>query len=392
LLLCCASPGDPAQKIERLGRLIDEGIDWDLLIESAVENRIIPQLYLGLNALDASRVPESARQSIADLYQESTLHNLTILQETVSLLRMLAAEGIEAIPYKGPLLASMLYGNLAHRQMWDLDLLVHAEDVPAARQCLAAHGYRPERPLDRNEEARLIARDCEIHYTSANDLHIEVHWRILPAGFVPAFNDSWIWDNLVTRTLHHYTLRTLRPEALFVVLSLHSGYKHSWARMRWICDIAQFLRMYPDVDWEWIRREADRLDVARFLCLGLHLAQCLLGASLPPAPRRWVESDRSVPGLGGMTRGRLFRKDRGLPGFEEWIAYLREHAAGGASGPPWSVGWAERLRYLGLVMTPGSDDNDIVAALPIRMKFLHYVVRPVRLFLTHGPGLLKRVH
>ena len=51
---------------------------------------------------------------------------LWLTLELLNIHRHLQARGLEVLPYKGPVLAEALYGNVALRQFSDLDLLVRS--------------------------------------------------------------------------------------------------------------------------------------------------------------------------------------------------------------------------------------------------------------------------
>jgi len=59
------------------------------------------------------------------------------------------------------------------------------------------------------------------------------------------------------------------------------GTKHRWERLRWICDVAELIRVREDVKWETLMRVAESLGSRHMLSLGLYLAHDVLGAPLP---------------------------------------------------------------------------------------------------------------
>ena len=51
---------------------------------------------------------------------------LWLTLELLNIHRHLQTRGLEVLPYKGPVLAETLYGNVAMRQFSDLDLLIRS--------------------------------------------------------------------------------------------------------------------------------------------------------------------------------------------------------------------------------------------------------------------------
>ena len=71
-------------------------------------------------------------------------------------MNVLEANGITAIPYKGPAIALKLYGNVARRQFADLDILVRKHDVWKAGRLIEAEGFEPVFPIPSTMRARLL--------------------------------------------------------------------------------------------------------------------------------------------------------------------------------------------------------------------------------------------
>jgi hypothetical protein len=74
------------------------------------------------------------------------------------------------------------------------------------------------------------------------------------------------------------------------VLCTHAA-KHVWVQLSWLCDIAELVKS-PQLDWNAIQDEADRLGIRRIVNLNLLLAHKLLGAPLPEYPKPNCHSDR----------------------------------------------------------------------------------------------------
>ena len=91
--------------------------------------------------MDATRSP-----GLEALRQQDTVNAHRTLWLTLELLNIhghLRVRGLEVLPYKGPVLAEMLYGNVALRQFSDLHLLVRSGDLPTIKEALAELGYEP---------------------------------------------------------------------------------------------------------------------------------------------------------------------------------------------------------------------------------------------------------
>src|SRR6202042_525320 len=61
--------------------------------------------------------------------------------ELTRILEIFESRGIQAIPYKGPVLAAQAYGDIALRQFHDLDIVLRQRDLPAAHEVMMGLGY-----------------------------------------------------------------------------------------------------------------------------------------------------------------------------------------------------------------------------------------------------------
>ena len=56
-------------------------------------------------------------------------------------MKLLESNGINAIPYKGPVLANLAYGNLSFREFGDIDILINKSDALKAKEIMISNGY-----------------------------------------------------------------------------------------------------------------------------------------------------------------------------------------------------------------------------------------------------------
>jgi hypothetical protein len=124
--------------------------------------------------------------------------------------------------------------------------------------------------------------------------------------------------------------------------------------------------------------------------LGTYLAWLLLDAKMPEEALELARADKRLAGFAGIVRGRLFRRQSGLPAYKEWLAYLADHderAAANGLRPGEGLGFGT---YLLTVATPEWSDRQAFF-LPRGLDFLYFVYRPMRLLKEHGLGLVRRI-
>src|SRR6185369_16314775 len=143
LLLLCSRTTSNDRFATRLRELASTNIDWQYLFLLARRHSIVPLVYLQLDRHAADLVPSEYLNELKKHYLENVARNAVLTAELCRLITCFADSGIDAIPYKGPVLALIAYGNIALRRFVDLDVIVKKSDVLKAREILLAEGYTP---------------------------------------------------------------------------------------------------------------------------------------------------------------------------------------------------------------------------------------------------------
>jgi hypothetical protein len=275
LLACCAGP----EQGDRIPSLLSSPLDWERMLSLVEHHRVVKQVYGKLSGF-LHLVPVPFFNALRSRYQDNARNALWLTAELVRIVRHLELSGINAVPYKGPVLAEALYGEVIGRQFSDLDILIPPADVPKAKAALLELGYKPGIELARGQERAYIAAGYEMPFRAASGGNLlELHWQILPRFYSIDLNVADLLERAEEISFNGSTLRTLRAEDLLLVLCVHAA-KHAWVQLSWLCDIAQVAKS-RQLDWNAIRDESRRLGIARIVNLNLLLAHKLLGGPLP---------------------------------------------------------------------------------------------------------------
>jgi hypothetical protein len=369
LLLACARTQMDDASAGRLRTLLDGQLDWEYVLRAARWHGVLPLVHWHLRELDPTLVPAAVREELRTSFERTQRRNLFLAVRLCALLKRFAADGIPAIPYKGPTLAQAAYGRLGLREFADLDILVNRTDVLRAKALLVAEGFRPSATLTEEQEQALV--DSQHAYwlaTPDRAVQVELHWDISPRHVSQRRGPDGLWERLEPVAIAGTTVLTLAPEVLLASLCEH-GAKHLWDRLAWIADIAELMRSKPSIDWARVHDEARRSTSERTVALGLRLATDLLGAAVPELMRRRVDGDATVSALVSETCQRLFRDDLRPAGLLEQARFhlrLRER-------------WSHRLRYCWLALTTLTVADWEERRLPKALSFLYYPIRFLRL-------------
>ncbi len=255
LLACCSllksEDADVRSKIQ-------PSLDWGQVLRLAEHHNVVPLVYQALREI-SDGMPAAILDELHTRYQSNARKNLRFTAELVRILDCLESHGIAAIPFKGPVLAEAIYGNLALREFSDLDILVRRGDFLRAKEAVRELGFRPGWCLSDAEERAYLTSGYECAFDG-------------PAG-----------RNLLELQsrfdLANRSVGTLSPEDLLLSLSVHAA-KHAWIRLCWLRDIAGVVQSEA-INWERVWREANRLGVERILGINLRLANLLLDAGAP---------------------------------------------------------------------------------------------------------------
>jgi Uncharacterised nucleotidyltransferase len=87
-------------------------------------------------------IPKSGQAELQSNFLANVQNSFFLTAELLKLLALFETHSISAVPFKGPILAASVYGNLSLRQFGDLDIFVHKEDIARAARLLVSQGYR----------------------------------------------------------------------------------------------------------------------------------------------------------------------------------------------------------------------------------------------------------
>jgi hypothetical protein len=182
---------------------------------------------------------------------------------------------------KGAYLAAVVYQNIALRELIDIDLLVHKEDLAQAAEIIMEMGYQPLKPFSLNWELtdKELPRFMKAHATG-----IDLHWSITTPGKSPRFDILDFWDQVRPVEIAKTTLLSLSPVDVLLHLCFHNAYGHQFAfSLRPYCDIQAVIRHieFDGLNWDIVIDRANRWGWGRGVYLSLRLAGEFVGAEIP---------------------------------------------------------------------------------------------------------------
>ena len=356
---------------------VDREVDWTYLIEAAKRKRVLPLVYWAINSQGAKFVPETVKAALKREFDQNSLHNLKMTGELFRLLDIFRSNSIPAIAFKGPILAASIYGNIAFRQFWDLDILVHPEDFIRAKGLVRSLGYAPWQPLSDGQYEELIrsdeaAHDCRFSKAGAIKTHLELHWKVYPEIYSSRLETRQLFERAESSILFGHEILSFSPEDMLIYFC-HHGTKHQWAMLSWLCDLAMLLE-HKEIDWDYVRDFAGKAGIGTALNMGLILAYDALKAPIPEAVLHEAMRCKAARSQAIKIECEIFSKSKGWA-IESWIYQFKSMS-----------NEEDRFKYFlyiaKMILRPNQEDKKFIK-LPDALGFAYIFVRPIRIIHTH---------
>jgi hypothetical protein len=382
LLIQCVQARKDLKAAEQIRNILGQEIDWSYFLRKGCQNAVLPIVSRRLLGLCPELLPDLVREYLLEFSKSHVRNSLFQAAELVKVLRLLEANKIPVLPFKGPTLAALIYNDLSSRHYGDLDILVKKRDVNKAKNLLISKGFKlSDAPGWLQQLPMPTSRKKDYGLSSADGrVRLELHWRLSGTHFDLPLDLDNLWGRLEWVSFAGMKVRGLPIIDLLLYLSLH-GTRHGWARLAWVVDIAELVDRNKNIDWNQLFDRARSLGNERSLILALYLAKELVGASLPIEIVRKLEADGTMKRFAGQVAESFSRDDASFSEMSHWHHYHLEM----------KEGWREKLRvqfhylyrYAHLAVVPNRNDKAAIW-LPETFHFIYFFVRPVRLLIGFG--------
>lgn len=369
------------QQSEQISNVLRQPLDWIYIIQTAGRNCTLPLLSWNLLQNFSHLLSDVVIGELEFNYQFFMKQNMFLAKKLINVSQLFESNNIPLISFKGPLLATRAYGNIALRQFNDLDVLVPPSYLDKAIELLISAGYIPKTDLRWFERKDwYLTRKKDVIFVDENSEYIvELHWKLSGAHFAYPVEIDRLWKNLETSKLAGVDVNVLHFNDLFIYLCLH-GARHSWERLSWICDLNELITSRSEIDWKEINQDAKRLGCENILGLGLFLVHKFFGTKVAVPNWEKIESDQTFRELADQIENRLFDENAVNIDLKERYAYhlkLKERR--------WDklkLHLHYQFWYLQLLLFPNSLDKETFN-LPSWSNPVYYFIRPMRLLYTY---------
>ena len=357
------------ESAEAIKQILLERIDWEKLLEVGQRHGVLQLLYHHLSSIASEVIPEPILKKMEDRYQETSRRNAFLATSLVELMDSFGKSQIKALSFKGPVLAVSTYGDMALRRFYDLDILVDRRDFTRATNVLESLGYNLKEQLS-----------FESSYVNRDRVDIDLHHGFMgpQLPFQPTFEDLWHRHESVCLCGRAIPSLSLEDMVLFLCAQIarDSCVGANWLRLGKICDLAEFVKVNPDIDWYKVTQRAHAQQSERLIFFGVLLTSDLMGMVVPKIVEQRMREDLANNTYSVRACRRLLsltpQSPRLLDSFFKSLMII--------PCPP--VKFISRsklfLYFLRWTITPNERDREFLD-IPQSTRFLYYLVRPIRL-------------
>ncbi len=245
LLDCCKSfSADKASCLFKFVN-INESLDEEILFTLIQRHRVLPLATAFI--LNSNFFSESFKRRINIEFSSNQLLALKSKRLEILFEEFLGASKIFGFLFKGVSLANDFYGDIAMRQVYDVDLYVEQNSFEKAHEWLLNLGYKDSIGFNgfTNTQKRYFkyAGHDLSYYSDNKNLPelVELHWCLREGLGGYSYEPKVKMDQI--------------DELLY--LCVH-GTEHAWFRLKWICDILQIVKSR---EFDWAKTVARAIDL-----------------------------------------------------------------------------------------------------------------------------------
>lgn len=206
---------------------------------------------------------ESFHEQLKQLAEFNQLKSIKGLATQIKLQEFFKAKGIDSIFLKGILLSHLYYGDIAKRNLVDIDVWVpdfHFEEVKLFLDTLGYSSTLNQYKWNQTQLRFLHNCNHDEIFINLSDLTapvLELHWKLRNALGNFMFNPILDQQHLMKVELGEVHFSVFNHVDQFIFLCVH-GAEHGWFKLKWLVDLYHMAKCV-DLDWSRIVVRAKEL-------------------------------------------------------------------------------------------------------------------------------------
>ena len=277
ILDCLRETSGPALQV-RLLELTEQ--EWSELLDTSNEMGLAQVIYSRLRRLGVA-IPADVQTRMQASIHTNSATSLGILSGFHKIVSRFDAAKIPLILLKGVFLAEKLYGNFGERQITDIDILIHQQDIPATLELVEGLGYHTKAAFDLEYELK-VSQHLPAFVMDGMPM-LEVHlWLVDPMPHFHIDLDG-LWKRAIRSSVGGKQVLVLCDEDLLMHLCAHAAYNHLFDNeLRLLYDIKLLAeKSAASLDWPALVQRAQAWGIQKAVYLALRLTDNLVGCQVP---------------------------------------------------------------------------------------------------------------
>ena len=206
-------------------------------------------------------------------------YNMFMTSELLNVLKVFKENHIDCIPFKGPVLTKLAYGDVISRQYVDLDILINMKDFKSVVNLLNKLHYNSKLNYDISIEKIKDVLSDHLFIKKESNINIEIHNKLFSINFPIDIPPTSFFNNQQTININNTDVKTFSNEYLLFYLCLH-GCKHLFSRLSWLLDIHKIINSL-DIDWKEFIQIVEVHNTKSLVYTSLFLSETLFKTKLP---------------------------------------------------------------------------------------------------------------
>ena len=371
LILACARISLSPRIVSKIRDCASRVTNWQVVFDAANTHGVNSLLYTNLKKACPDSVPAEIMEKLRAAYVSNTKKNLSYSAALLKILEIFSRNDILAVPFKGPLLAEQVYGDIGLRQFSDLDILVGKCDVMGAKNLLINSGFKIDITLDRkNEEKYLEFENSFSFFSPQGGPSIDLHWEMSGRYLLKPLYIETFHDKLKQIDFMGQKVFSIPDDLLLIYLCIHAN-SHCWERLEWLSCFAEMAHRQNENHLSRTIGLAKEMGCRRMFHLGLYMSFVLLDMPLPDSLLSELLCDRGLVNAGKKIEKIIFSPKTHTHGDADWRfsplhIQVRDTRFDG-------------LKYAICLYTIPTIKEWLKYPLPSRLSFLYRLFRPIRL-------------
>lgn len=213
------------------------------------------------------------------MYINIVKQNMLMTSELLRILDLLKLNNIEAIPFKGPALSQMIYGDIASRQYADLDILIKEKDFDSLISILKELNYISKLNYELSKEKLKNIIPDHLFINQKSNILLEIHNKLFSINFPINISSINFFEDKQRVNINNKNIETFSNEYLLFYLCLH-GCKHLFTRLSWLLDIHRLITFH-EINWNKFIEMVEENNVKSLIYSSLFLSEYIFHTELP---------------------------------------------------------------------------------------------------------------